>query len=74
METKVRLLMSFKDTEGKSVSITVDSPKADLTEEAITDCMNLIVEKNIFAPNGLSIVSAIEAKIVQTNTTVHDLV
>ena len=73
METKVRLLMSFKDTDGKSVSIAVDSPREDLTEEEIVDCMNLIVEKDIFAPNGLAIASALEAKVVETNTTVHDL-
>lgn len=74
METNVRLLMTFKDSDGKSVSLTVDSPRADLTEEEIVDCMNLIVAKNIFTPNGLSILSIGEAKIVETNTTVHDLV
>lgn len=73
METKVRLLMCFKDADGKSVNLTVDSPREDLTEEEIKECMDLIVEKDIFAPGGVSIVSASEARIVETNTTNHDL-
>ena len=36
--------------------------------------MDLIVEKNIFSPNGEDIVSAKDAKIVQTETTEFDLV
>lgn len=74
MESKVRLLMCFKDEDGKSVNLTVESPRADLTEEEIKDCMGLIVEKDIFAPNGLGLVSAYEARVVETNTTSHDLV
>lgn len=73
METKVRLVMSFKDVDGKGVSISVDSPREDVTEAEIVDAMNLIVEKNIFAPGGVAIATALEAKVVQTNTTTHDL-
>ena len=36
--------------------------------------MDLVVEKNIFAPNGADIVSTIEAKVVVTDTTEYDLV
>lgn len=74
MDTKVKLLMCFKDEDGKSVNLTVDSPREDLTEAEIKACMDLIVEKDIFAPSGLSIVTSVEARIVETNTTNHDLV
>ena len=30
--------------------------------------MNLVVSKNIFAPNGLDLVSAVDAKVVVTET------
>ncbi len=36
--------------------------------------MELVVSKNIFAPNGLDLVSALEAKVVVTETTPFDLV
>lgn len=71
---KTRLLMTFKDEDAKRVSLTVDEPKEDLTETEIKDVMDLVVSKNIFAPNGLSIVGAVEAKIIVTDTTEYDLV
>lgn len=74
METKIKLLMTFKDSEGKRVSLTVDSPKADLLEAEIHDVMNLIVEKNIFYPGGNALETLVEAKVIETNTTAHDLV
>ncbi|WP_278308489.1 DUF2922 family protein [Paraclostridium sordellii] len=36
--------------------------------------MDMIVEKNIFVPNGADIVEAVEAKVVVTDTTEFDLV
>ena len=36
--------------------------------------MDLIIEKNIFAPSGEGIVTAKDAKVVQTETTEFDLV
>jgi hypothetical protein len=35
--------------------------------------MNLIVEKDIFFPYGSELVSAVEAKVVVTDTTEYDL-
>ena len=36
--------------------------------------MDLVIAKNIFAPNGDDIVKAIDAKVVVTDTTPYDLV
>lgn len=71
---KTRLLMTFKDEDAKRVSLTVDEPRTDITEVEIKEAMDLVVSKNIFAPNGLSIVGAVEAKLVVTDTTEYDLV
>ncbi len=71
---KTRLLMTFKDEDAKRISLTVDEPRADLTETDIKEAMDLVVSKNIFAPNGLSIVGAVEAKIIVTDTTEYDLI
>ena len=74
MDTKKRLVMSFRNTLGRTVSISVDDPREDITEAEIKTVMDMIVEKNIFAPNGADIVAAVEAKVVVTDTTEFDLV
>ncbi|MFR3566670.1 MAG: DUF2922 domain-containing protein [Paraclostridium sordellii] len=74
METTKRLVMSFKNTLGRVVSISVDDPREDVTEAEIKKVMDMIVEKNIFVSNGADIVEAVEAKVVVTDTTEFDLV
>ena len=73
MEQNKRLVMTFKTTDDKKVSLSVDNPREDITESEIKDAMDLVVSKNIFAPNGADIVSAVEAKVVVTDTTSYDL-
>ena len=73
MEQTKRLVMTFKTTDDKKVSLSVDNPREDITESEIKDAMDLVVSKNIFAPNGADIVSAVEAKVVVTDTTGYDL-
>ena len=70
---EIKLLMSFMTDSGRKVSLFVTDPREDVTETEIKEVMDLIIEKNIFAPNGEDIVSAKEAKIVQTETTEFDL-
>lgn len=74
METTKRLVMSFKNTLGRVVSISVDDPREDVTEAEIKKVMDMIVDKNIFVPNGADIVEVVEAKVVVTDTTEFDLV
>ena len=74
METKKRLLMNFMSELDRKVSISLDDPREDITEDEIKEVMDLIVEKNIFAPNGADLVDTVEAKIVVTDTTEFDLV
>lgn len=74
MEIKTKLLMTFKTSDDKKVSISVDNPREDLTETEIKEAMNTIIEKDIFSPNGGSLVSAVSAKVVQTDTTDYNLV
>ena len=66
--------MTFKTTDDKKVSLSVDNPREDITESEIKDAMDLVVSKNIFAPNGGDIVATVEAKVVVTDTTEYDLV
>ena len=74
MELNKKLVMTFKTTDDKKVSLTVDNPREDLNEEEVKTAMELIIEKNIFAPGGADLASLVSAKVVQTDTTNYDLV
>ena len=76
MDTNVnkRLIITFKTTDEKSVSLSIDDPREDLTEDEIKTAMDLVVSKNIFAPGGSDIAKAVSAKVVVTDTTPYDLV
>lgn len=73
MEEK-KLVMVFKNSVGKNVTISIEDPKDNLTEEQIKTAMDLIVEKKVFKKNDYALVSALKAEIVTTNTTEYDLV
>ena len=74
MELNKKLVMTFKTTADKKVSLTIDNPREDLSEEEIKDVMDLIIAKNIFASCGSELASLVSAKVVQTDTTNYDLV
>ena len=73
MELNKKLVMTFKTTDDKKVSISVDNPREDLSENEIKSAMELIIDKNIFAPNGEDLAALVSAKVVQTDTTNYDL-
>ncbi|MEG1310894.1 MAG: DUF2922 domain-containing protein [Romboutsia sp.] len=74
MEITKSLIMTFVNEVNKKVSLTVQDPREDITEEEIKSVMELVLAKNIFAPNGIDLVSVSEAKVVVTDTTPYDLV
>jgi len=74
MEVKKKLMMTFKTDEDKNVSISLDDPRENVTEQEIHDAMNIILNNDIFAPNGETLVSLVGAKIIETGTTEFDLV
>lgn len=51
------LRMSFRNEAGKTVSISLDNPKEDLTAAAVEAAMDLIIAKNIFTTSGGDLVS-----------------
>lgn len=71
---EIKLLMIFSTNGGRKVSLFVTDPREDLTQSEIKSAMDLIIAKNIFAPNGEELTTPLEAKVVQTETTEYDLV
>ena len=74
MNVTKKLLMTFKTDEDKNVSISVEAPKQNLTESEILEAMILIIEKDVFMPNGEALVEKVGAKVVETETQEYDLV
>ena len=73
MEQTKKLMMTFKTSADKNISLSIDNPRDDINETEIKTAMGLVVSKNIFAPNGEDIVEAVKAKVVITDTTPYDL-
>ena len=73
MDITKKLVMTFKSSDDKKISISVDDPRENLTENEIKEAMDTIIEKNIFSPNGASLVESVSAKVVLTDTTDYDL-
>lgn len=74
METNKRLIMTFKTNDDKKVSLSIDNPRENLTEDEIKIAMDAVLAKGIFTPNGAELASVVEAKVVVTDTTEYDLV
>ena len=74
METTKKLVMTFLTDEDKKVSLSIEDPKGNVSENEIKTCMDLIIARDVFAPNGEALVKAVEAKVVVTDTTNYDLV
>ncbi|WP_166506255.1 MULTISPECIES: DUF2922 domain-containing protein [Romboutsia] len=53
--------------------MSVDDPREGINKAEIKEVMDMIVEKNIFAPNVGDLVENVEAKIVVIDTTEFDL-
>ena len=74
METTKKLVMTFLTEEDKKVSLSIEDPRVNVSETEIKTCMDLIIARDVFAPNGEALVKAVEAKVVVTDTTNYDLV
>ena len=73
MKTTKRLVMVFKTDADTNVSISVDNPKDNLQESAIKSAMQIVIDKNVFAPKEEKLVALVEARIVVTNTNEYEL-
>lgn len=59
------LELKFDTANGKSMTLTVDQPKADLTALEVENVMQTIISSNIFHNSGSSLVAINQARIVE---------
>jgi len=76
--TYKRLYMQFRDSEGKSVNITLNNPKTvededyvdfEAQDAAIEGVMDTVIAKNIFHNNGNDLVAKVNARILDYKST-----
>ena len=64
------LVMTFKNTDGKSTSISLKYIKDNLTKADVDGCMDSIISSNIFFTTGGDLVSKYKAQIINKETTI----
>lgn len=64
-----RLEMVFKDMENKSMKITVDNVREDVTDAEVKTAMETVLAKDVFATASGSLTAISEANIVDTSVT-----
>lgn len=69
-----RLVMTFKNRIGKQVTLSIEDPRDDLTEEEIKTAMETIVTKNVFKKNNYTLVEAVGAQIINADIVEYDLI
>lgn len=60
--------MTFNNTSGNAVTITLQEPKASLTGAEIEAVMDQIITANIFLTSGGELTSKRDVKIIDTTT------
>lgn len=68
---KTKLELAFRDEAGKKFTISIDSPREDLTEGEVSSAMEDIVDKEIFATPTGDVVALDSARLI--STTVEEL-
>ncbi|MEO4052629.1 DUF2922 domain-containing protein [Solibacillus sp. CAU 1738] len=68
------LQLVFEMPENKTMTLSVASPKLDLTAGQVSAAMQTIVDQNIFMKDGLSILAKKSARIVDRVVTDFDVV
>ncbi|MCF8011414.1 MAG: DUF2922 domain-containing protein [Clostridiales bacterium] len=62
------LRMTFKSQGGNSMSISLDSPRTDLTAAEVETVMDTIISKNVFSATGGDLASKYDVKIIDKTT------
>jgi aromatic ring-opening dioxygenase catalytic subunit (LigB family) len=58
------LQLMFSNEQGRTVTISVADPKADLTQAEVVVAMSTLIDKNAFISTGGSLIAPVGARIV----------
>jgi len=66
--TAKTLRMIFSSQAGRSVTLTLDNPRSDLTAAEIEATMDLVIARNIFNSSGGDLVTKQDIKVIDSTT------
>lgn len=69
MDNSKTLQMTFTNSLGKKMTLSINDPKEDLQKSEVESAMNEIIGKNIFNSNGADLVAISGARIVDREVT-----
>ena len=64
----IKATMVFARADGKNATISVADADPAVTQAEINTAMDLILTRNIFAPDNLDLVSKVSGKLITTTT------
>ena len=65
---EIKATMAFRRADGKNSTITVSDADPSLTEAAVNTAMDLILAKNVFAPEASDFKEKVSGKLISTTT------
>lgn len=63
------LVLTFKNVDGKSVSLSLAAPREDLTGTEVAQTMQEIIDRNIFTSSGGDLAEIATARVVSREVT-----
>lgn len=67
------LELKFDAEHGKTMTISIQAPKQNVTSSEVSSVMQTIIEKDIFHVDGYSLIGKNQARIVERNITTFDV-
>lgn len=64
----IKATMVFARADGKNATISVADADPAVTQAEINAAMDLILTRNVFAPDNLDLVSKVSGKLITTTT------
>ena len=61
-----KIVMNFKNSGDKNTSMTISDARPEVTQVEAVAAMDAILTADIFRPSGLSLVSKVDCKLVET--------
>ncbi|GAC91404.1 DUF2922 domain-containing protein [Anoxybacillus kestanbolensis] len=63
------LELQFVNEEGKTVRLSVDAPRDDVTETQVASVMDVIIAANVFPSSGGDLIAKKGARLIDTTIT-----
>lgn len=61
-----KIVMNFKNSGDKNTTMTISDARPNVTQAEAVAAMDVILSSNIFRPGGLTLVSKVDCKLVET--------